>query len=705
MLARPRLSARLSDALRLGRKLTLISAPAGFGKTTVLAQGLGGARSGLGSAAPNLDRPSPIAQSVAWLSLDADDNDPARFWSYVIAALEIMRPGIGTQARMALAAPPPVSINAILTTLTNDWVAAAPQGQLVVLALDDYHVITTPAIHDGLVFLIDHLPPELQLVITSRVDPPLPLARWRARGELAELRAADLRFTPDEAATFLTTIMHLPLEAAGVAALEARTEGWAAGLQLAALALRDRTDGGEFIRAFADSNRFAIEYLAEEVFARQPAHLQRFLLRTAILDRMCGPLCDELLGITDQDSDSARSRPHVSQQAYSQLLLRQLERLNLFVIPLDNQQHWYRYHHLFAEMLRGRLLAGTTAAELARLHHRASTWFEQNGLLPEAISQALTAQDDQRAASLIEQNSEAMLKRGEHRTLQSWIDRLPADLVRSRPWLCVVRAAIMLVAHQLELAEACLADATRAVDSADQAQRERLLSEIALQQAVIAHRRQEFSRATTLAREALQLIPAGDLLVRGRAMLILGNASYWDGQGVAASASFAEAGQLAIAAGDIHTALNAISNQGIMLSLNGQLHQAAATYRQGLHLASAHHAQQMPITCLLHANLADLLYEWNDLEALSPHLNQAIELGDQSMNPHLMLTNQIYLIRLYQARGDSRAALGALSRALGGMHNQHRSPTLSADLAVCQARLWLAQGNIAPRWRGRNPAG
>jgi LuxR family transcriptional regulator, maltose regulon positive regulatory protein len=240
---------------------------------------------------------------VAWLSLDADDNDPVRFWNYVIATLETLRPGIGEQARMALAVSPPQPLNAILTALTNAFVAGAPEGRPVVLALDDYHVITTPAIHDGLVFLIDHLPPELQLVITSRIDPPLPLTRWRARGELAELRASDLRFTPDETATFLTTIMHLPLEASGVAALEARTEGWVAGLQLAALALRDHTDRGGFIRAFTGSNRFAIEYLAEEVFARQPAHLQRFLLKTAVLDRMCGPLCDELLGMTSQDTE------------------------------------------------------------------------------------------------------------------------------------------------------------------------------------------------------------------------------------------------------------------------------------------------------------------------------------------------------------------------------------------------------------------
>src|SRR5262249_44345756 len=372
--------------------------------------------------AQSVEQPTTSARSAlersnalrfAWLSLDEADKDPTRFWSYLIAALDAVQPGVGEPVRAALTAPQSLPIEAILTALINA-LAVEPAPEPMVLVLDDYHIIDVPAIHAGLTFLLDHLPPQLRLILTSRADPPLPLARWRARGELTELRAAELRFTADEAATFLTEVMAIPLGTEDLLALEARTEGWIAGLHLAALAMHDRTDLSSFVAAFTGSNRFVVDYLAEEVFAQQPGHIQTFLLQTSILGRMCGALCDAVLGLETRDlrlggsdSQQASSRgalwaPQAS-QAYSQRILEQLEHTNLFTVPLDDTRQWYRYHQLFAEVLRERLLSGAANAMVAALHQRASGWFEQHGLVPEAVQHALACADWMRAADLIEQ--------------------------------------------------------------------------------------------------------------------------------------------------------------------------------------------------------------------------------------------------------------------------------------------------------------
>src|ERR687889_2492263 len=421
----PRLIERLDEGLH--RKLILVCAPAGFGKTTLL-----------GEWVAALPRPA------AWLSLDEGDNDPARFLSYLVAALRTIAPSMGEGLLDALGSPQSPPTESILTALLNEMAALAEDS---VFVLDDYHVIHATAVDDALTFLLEHLPPRVKLVIATREDPPLPIARMRARGQLSELRAADLRFILTEAAGFLEGAMGLKLSAEEMAALEERTEGWIAGLQLAALSMRGREDVSGFIAAIKGSSRYVLDYLAEEVLRRQPEDIRAFLLQTSILDRLSGPLCD---AITDR--------------AGGQEMLERLERTNLFTIPLDEERRWYRYHHLFSEFLRDRLHRIQPDQEL-RLHRKASSWYEHNGLVREAVDHALTAADLETATRLVEENFRAMLAHGEATLLLNWMEALPEELLRSRPRLCIPRAWAWLLTGKLEAAELCVQDLERMLDA------------------------------------------------------------------------------------------------------------------------------------------------------------------------------------------------------------------------------------------------
>jgi LuxR family transcriptional regulator, maltose regulon positive regulatory protein len=386
LVARPRLVERLGvgePALRL------VSAPAGFGKTTLLAQWLATVSAG--------------GRRVAWLSLDKSDNDPVVFWTYVVAALQRAAPGVGGPALTLLQAPQP-PMEAVLATLLNELSASSDE---VVLVLDDYHLIDAREVQDAMAFWVEHLPPQLQLVIAGRADPALPLARLRGRGQLLELRAAELRFTAQEAAAYLNEAMGLALTAGDVAALEGRTEGWIAALQLAALSLQGRDDVAGFIAGFAGDDRYIVDYLAEEVLARQPEQVQRFLLQTSVLDRLCGPLCD---AVTGQDDAKA--------------MLAALERGNLFLVPLDDRRGWYRYHQLFADVLRARLL-DEQPDQVPALHARASAWYEQHGQPSAAIRHALAAGEVERAADLVELAIPALRRHRQEATLRGWLDAIP----------------------------------------------------------------------------------------------------------------------------------------------------------------------------------------------------------------------------------------------------------------------------------------
>ena len=427
LVPRPRLSQRLDRGTT--SKLMLISAPAGFGKTTLLTEWLAA-----GPAAPADER------LAAWLSLDRADNDPASFWTYVIAALQTVAPGVGESALTLLQAPQPPPIETVLTALLNDLGASTGD---IVLVLDDYHVIDARDVQEGMAFLLDHLPPRLHVVIASRTDPALPLARLRARGELVETRAAELRFTPDEAAAYLNEMMGLQLTARDVAALEGRTEGWIAALQLAALSMQGRDDVAGFIAGFTGDDRYVVDYLAEEVLQRQSDRVQAFLLQTSILARLSGPLCDAVTG-----------------QGGGKAMLEALDRGNLFLVPLDDRRQWYRYHHLFADVLQARLLDEQPDL-VPDLHQRASAWYQQNGEPAVAIGHALAAGDFERAADLAELEIPAMSRTRQEAMVRGWLEVIPDEVVRVRPVLSVGFAGALLLGGELEGVESRLRDAER----------------------------------------------------------------------------------------------------------------------------------------------------------------------------------------------------------------------------------------------------
>ncbi len=420
--SRPRLIERLNEGLSSGRKLTLISAPAGFGKTTLVGEWIATWRASREHLPATDQSPETSPLQFSGLSLDEADGDLTRFLAYLVAALQVVQPTLGEALQAALQSPQPPPAETLLTGLVNE-IAALPQP--FVLVLDDYHLIDSKAVDGALAFLLDHQPRQMHLVIASREDPPLPLARLRARGQLTELRAADLRFTPAEAAEFLNQVMGLNLSEGDIAALEARTEGWIAGLQLASLALQGtlprqgNADAAGFIQAFTGSHHFVLDYLLEEVLQRQPEHIQAFLLRTSILKRLCAPLCDAVLGST----------PPSAQET-----LESLERANLFIVPLDQERRWYRYHHLFGDLLRQRL---GQPQELSNDHLRASAWYEANDDLAEAFHHALAASDFERAARLAEATWQGMERSFQTAAWQGWVKKLPEAVVCSRPRLCV----------------------------------------------------------------------------------------------------------------------------------------------------------------------------------------------------------------------------------------------------------------------------
>ncbi|MBC8450567.1 MAG: hypothetical protein H8D78_22765 [Chloroflexi bacterium] len=479
LVPRPRLIERLNAGLH--RKLTLVSAPAGFGKTTLLSEWT-----------------QQSEFSVAWVSLDRDDSDPARFWAYFIAALQTVQADVGEGALAVFQSPQPPPIEAILTTLINE-IATLPDP--FALVLDDYHLIQAQPIHSALAFLLDHLPPQIHLVIAGRADPPLPLARLRGRGQLTELRETDLRFTLDEAATFLNQVMGLGLSAEDVAALEARTEGWIAGLQMAALSMRGRKDIPGFIAAFTGSHRYILDYLMEEVFQQQSADVQDFLLKTSILERFTAPLCDA-----------------IAEREDSHDVLLALERANLFIVPLDESRQWYRYHRLFADLLRHRLQIAGPQDLVPHLHTRASQWYEAEGFAAGAVHHALAGSDWERAATLILDVSETMLKRGELVTLLGWLQALPAEVVRVRPQLCLTYGWALILTGQLDAAESYLGQAEGAAQD-DAA----LLGDIVSAQAFIARIRGDDSRTIELSQRALSLLPQDDLSARSIVAVNLGS--------------------------------------------------------------------------------------------------------------------------------------------------------------------------------------
>ncbi len=591
LVARPRLIGKLNEGL--ARPLTLISAPPGFGKTTLVAAWLD-------------QQPLP----VAWLSLDERDNDLARFMAYLVAALETVQPEIGRQALHRLHSRRQSSPESAMTLLAND-IAAIPHP--FVLVLDDYHLIELQAIHEAMAFLFDHLPAPLHLVIATRADPPFPLARLRARDQLVELRAPDLRFSPEEAIAFLNERMGLQLTPEQVAALDARAEGWIAGLQLAALSIRGHQNVAGFVHAFTGSHRFILDYLAEEVLQHQAPETQTFLLQTCILGQMNASLADAVTGRND-----------------SELVLAQLERANLFVVPLDDARQWYRYHHLFGDLLQSRLLQ-TQPEQVGELHRRASTWYEQNGFVNEAIDHALEVPDFERAARLIEQAAPALLVRSEDLTLRTWLAAIPSDLNRTHPALDVWNATALAGAGQFELAEACLA-------RVDDSQLDPIARQVSgLMRAATALFRTDLPHAVESAREALIAAETSSGDPTDSQAEFNRIATVWLAMLL---------GEAQLAAGQLRAALATLSREFEL----GKSAAFATLYQMGLGY--------------LHMRLADLSYEMNDMSAASQHANQGLEISHAEHNEEFESYALSALAQIRQAQGDPGGALELVSQAM-----------------------------------------
>ena len=668
LVPRPRLSERLDRGT--ASKLTLVSAPAGFGKTTLLTAWLAA-----GPAAPADER------LTAWLSLDRADNDPASFWTYVIAALRTVASGVGESALTLLQAPQPPPIETVLTALLNDLGATAGD---IVLVLDDYHVIDASDVQGGMAFLLDHLPPWLHVVIASRADPALPLARWRARGELAEIRAADLRFTPDEAAAYLGETMGLQLAAQDVAALEARTEGWIAALQLAALSMQGRDDVAGFIAGFAGDDRYVVDYLVEEVLQRQPDRVQAFLLQTCILGRLNGPLCDAVTG-----------------QGGGKAMLEALDRGNLFLVPLDDRRRWYRYHHLFADVLQARLL-DERPGQVPDLHRRASAWYEQNGEPPVAIGHALAAEDFGRAADLVERAIPAMRRTRQEAALRGWLKALPDEVVRVRPVLSVGLAGALLAVGEFEGVEGRLRDAERCLRAGSQApsagmavndeELRRVPAGIELYRSALAMARGDVLGTVRHARRAIDLSPEEDHLVRASAAGISGLASWTSGDLEAGHSGYAECVAGLRRAGHIADIFGCAIALADIRSAQGRLGEAMRTYEHALQGAPEQGGPVLRGTADMYVGMSEVCRERDDLPAAIQHLLRSQELGEHIGLPQNRYRWRVAMARVRQAEGDLPAALDLLNEAerlyVGDFFPNVR------PVPALKARVWIAQGRL-----------
>jgi LuxR family maltose regulon positive regulatory protein len=689
---RPRLIDRLNEGFSAHRKLTLISASAGFGKTTLVSEWV--------SALTLTPAPSPrgrgeIGTKAAWLSLDEGDNDPTRFLTYLVAALQTLAlpyrdamqseaegtaPNIGAGVLRALQAPQPPPIESLLTVLLNE-ITTIPDH--FVFVLDDYHVIEAQAVDHALTYLLEHLPLQMHLVIATREDPHLPLARLRARGQLTELRAADLRFTPAEAAEFLNQVMGLALSAEDIAALETRTEGWIAGLQLAALSMQRHQDTAGFIKSFTGSHHFVLDYLVEEVLQQQTENVQAFLLRTSILDRLCGPLCDAVL-----------RDPAVPGQE----TLEYLEHANLFIVPLDDERRWYRYHHLFAELLRQRLhqsaarSPGDEKGSVAAYHIRASQWYEDNGLELEAFHHAAAANDVERAERLIEGKGMPLHFRGAVAPVLNWLNSLPATVLDAWPSLWTTYASVLLVSGQTSGVEEKLQAAEAALQGAEPDDKTRdMIGRVAAIRATSALSQHQVETAIAQSRRAMEYLHPDNLSFRTFTIWKLGFAYHLQGDRAAARQAYTEAMAISQASGNTITTIMAAIGLGVVQETDNQLYLAAETYRRVLHLFGD---QPLPIAGEAYLGLARITYEWNDLDAAEQHAQQSLQLAQQAENSDRVVANEAFLARLKLARGDAAGAAAMLAQA-DQSARQHNFVLQMPEVAAAQVLTLLRQDNLA----------
>jgi LuxR family maltose regulon positive regulatory protein len=661
-IARPRLSDLINGGL--DRALILVSAPAGYGKTTLVSNWL-----------------KVTKVPSAWLSLDGGDNDPIRFLQYLVAALVPIEPGIEDDLLGMLQGIQPTQFETVINLLTNEL---ASFSDPFVLVLDDFHVIQSEAVLKILSYLLEHLPNQMHLAILTRTDPPLPLSRLRVRGQLLDIRADQLRFTQDEIAAFLNEAMGLTLSANDLSAMEARTEGWIAGLQLAALSMQGCKDIHGFVSAFTGSHHYIMDYLAEEVLRLQPKKVGTYLLQTSILDRLSGPLCEAVV-----DVDTA-------EPVDGQGMLEALEEMNLFVIPLDDERRWYRYHHLFADVLRKRL-EHQFPHLLPELHRRASQWYERNGFIAESIQQAIAAGDQDRSAHLIEENGCFLLMSGEVATLLNWTDSIEFQS-EAHPWLAIQKAWALALTGDLDSVEPTLKVPEKLLSPLEHTiEVKTLLGTIAAARAQCANSRANTQLAAEYAQEALQLLPDCSSIsqsVRSVATSILGDASRINGNLEEAIQAYTEAIKIGREADNLHMVIIANSSIADILMEQGQLHRAADIYTQTLQMAVRPDGQRSPLAAGIFASMGRLSYEWNWLDDAEQNIRQCMELSRIWGDAGQLAYAHAIQARLEQARNNPENAREAMRKAelLIGEHSH--SPHWSIQVKFDLARVLLAQGNL-----------
>lgn len=658
-IVRQRLTEKLLALLDRPSSFVLLSGPAGFGKTTLLSEFV-----------------AQLRRPVGWVSLDKGDNDPVRFWSYLIAACQMVYAGAGASAQTVLQSPQLLPADTIPTILINDLTSLDRE---LVLILDDYHVIQNETIHSALFFLLEHLPIKLHIIISTRVDPPWPLARLRARNQLIEIRAQDLRFTTEEAASFLERVMGLNLTTGDVAALEERTEGWIAGLQLAALSMKGRSDLAGFVKAFTGSHVYVAEYLLEEVLKQQPEEVQAFLLQTSILERLNARLCEAVTGCQD-----------------GQAVLMSLLRANIFVFPLDDEGWWFRYHHLFSELLKARLQQDMPAEAIFMLHQRAAAWYEQNGFEVEAVNHALAAKDFEKVASMVEQAAHAIIFTGRVNILRDWLETLPETSFHTHPRLAFYLFWIDLLQGKADLSEQTILEREallKALPSSpenDQLRGE--LMAVVCRAMVLTGRT---SRGIRLAQEALANLSTGDLASRARANSALAMAYGLEGRTEEARLAYRECLAQAIAAGDYRLAAHTLMVMAFDQSHYGQLHEAARTYQSIIDLENQAGVSKVFFPAGQgYIGLASIYLERNDLETAENYLKQGMELCRQGGLDAIFL-GRILMSRLRQAKGDLEGALKEIQ-----LPKQAFQRADDFSIAVRQIQIRLAEGDIdgASRW-------
>lgn len=680
--SRPRLQEKI--ALGLRGPLTLITAPAGFGKTTLVASCL------TGSGLP-----------VAWLSLDKNDNQTGRFLSYLIAALQEADPTIGSEAAQLLEALQQAPSETILTSLINYLDIAHKEINLV---LDDYQFINSQAVHESVAFLLEHCPSTLHLVIASRSDPPLPLARLRARGQTVELRTADLRFTEPEAEQFLNDVMGLHLDAGSVAALAGRTEGWIAGLQMAALSMRDRENVLGFIENFSGTNRYILDYLIEEVLASQPPEIQHFLLFTSILERLTAPLCEAVLEVEKLEGWNANKFTSTLQKynpPSCQQILEYLERTNLFLVPLDDERIWYRYHHLFTDLLRTQLQRSLPEKNITQLHVHASDWYKQNGLILDAIHHASMASDDERVERFIEQHYMELVNHGEMLGYRFWTGKLSKKIVHRRPWLCIYEAYSHSWFGELDEADRLIEAAEKHIQHEKSSpETHSLQAHLAYIKSRVTAMRGDIHRAIELCLEAREYTPTGNLALQFDTLITLGYEYFLSGDYANASHLLNDAIRISI---NKSATIYIVAASCILARLSahqGLLKKSLDTYKiaaQSIPEASGEHRDAR---ALVEVGFADVLYEWNDLEAALVHVKQGMALLPFWGKIDDSVLAYITLARIHLAQANRGNAIEAVERALQLIQTRGVFLEIRNVVEAAQVKLWLVQGDqsAVDRW-------